>query len=176
MQEIANDMTRPRHKGRAAIRLAQIAYRENDLDKCRRYYEQAVAISSDYSVMCASELGLSRITLDEGDVKNARMHLRRSLEYGTASQHFIRRNYYRQRADYVIQAAILMAHAGRLEWATSLLALAFSDAATRNQRDVRLQSELEAALPPHQFAAAWERGQALQWEETIDVLLAELAE
>ncbi len=74
-------------------------------------------------------------------------------------------------------AAIIAASEGQTERAAELLALAFHHPASATgwlekfPLVTRLRASLEADLPPQVFAAAWERGQALDLAETIAILL-----
>ncbi len=76
-------------------------------------------------------------------------------------------------------AAIIAASEGQTERAAELLALAFhhpTSAAGWLEKFplvTRLRASLKAELTPKVFAAAWERGQAMDLAETVAILLHE---
>jgi hypothetical protein len=76
-------------------------------------------------------------------------------------------------------AALIAAGEGRLERAAELLALAFHHPAAATgwlgkfPLVTRLRQMLESELSEEVFAAAWERGKALDLDETVESLLVE---
>jgi hypothetical protein len=76
-------------------------------------------------------------------------------------------------------AAIIKANAGEVRQAVRLMALAFSHPLSpKGWLDkwpllMRLRADLEAVTSPVDFATAWEQGQALDLEATVQMLLEE---
>jgi tetratricopeptide (TPR) repeat protein len=175
MLEIAGDMNSLRHMAMAERTFAHIAERKGNLRESRRRYERALSLVSDRQMARGAELGLSQVASSEGNYREARLHLQRCFQYGLNVQRLTERFYYRH------QTAVVVAHEGRTEQAVAILALALaleeSPERAQQLRDrpevADLLTELQAALTPEEFAAAWSRGQTLSWEKTMEELLAE---
>jgi len=118
--------------------------------------------------------GLAYAQCGLGDFPVAREHLRNALETAVSMQ----------APGWHVQmlpaAALLAASEDRLERAAELLALGYHHpAAATGWQDqfpliTRLRAKLDHTLGPAAFQAAWERGKALDLEETINTLLEEL--
>jgi hypothetical protein len=108
-----------------------------------------------------------------GDFSAARDHLSKFVE--------VAMNY--QATGWLVQclpaSALIAVADGNLERAAELLALAYHHPAgatgwlEKFPLVTRLRTRLETELPPQVFAEAWERGVALDLDETIQTLLRE---
>ena len=175
--------------------------RENDLDTTRRFARQALELSLEinYRHGIADALGrLSTVAHHEGNYEGAWRLANRAIPFGAGTAydtfiHFLAsmaacglNNYDAARRhfnhlllkhvhDYMI-AALLLTQAGELTLAVELLGLECREAGAlkfweRWPLFVSLRSQLQEALGPAAFAAAWQRGEernAAQTNQEID--------
>jgi predicted ATPase/DNA-binding SARP family transcriptional activator len=152
-------------------RLGWNAYLAGHPEQSRRYLLEALAILDDIgSTNARPHIMLSYTEQALGNYVAARHHLCVGLRYAVEEG--------KGRIRGMISGAMLAAHEGQLERAVERLALALEHPAmSYAYRPVAesLRDELEAELPPEVFAAAWERGQALDLDATVAELIDELS-
>jgi len=154
------------------IRLATLACLEKDYVRCQQLLKESRPLLPnptdggalvDHMLACAA-CGL-------GDYRAARRLLLKPLDYYSALDvHRLR--------DCLHVAAAVVAHEGQPERAVELLGLAAPSVDPNSfcPLPARLRRDLEAALGPEAFAAAWARGQTMNLDAVVAEFLAEGAD
>lgn len=175
VQAIALEINSREARRRAQILFGFLAGLNEDYAACRQFMQQ-VAYQRKFTYNISwMMLGLCLAACGLGELQTARQQLQQVLEMSRA------RKWPAVVAQCLPFAAIIKAKAGEAGRAVELLALAFHHPLSPKgwlekwPLLTRLRAELEAALSPVAFAAAWEWGQALDLEATAQTLLEELS-
>jgi tetratricopeptide (TPR) repeat protein len=173
VQAIALEINSPEGRRRAQILFGFLAGMNEDYAACQQLMQQA-AYQRNYTYNISwIIMGLCLAACGLGEVQTARQHLEQALEMSQM------RNWQAVMAQCLPFAAIIKANAGEVRQAVRLMALAFSHPLSpKGWLDkwpllMRLRAELEAVTSPVDFATAWEQGQALDLEATVQMLLEE---
>jgi predicted ATPase/DNA-binding SARP family transcriptional activator len=159
--------------------LGYIKYQRGAFEGALQLFEQnlvdAVELGNVWlSAFSHSRLGFCELRLDQPG--RARHHFERALVIGYDHRHDLMKSA-RQLVLVapIVGAAILLAHAGDLERAAELVAMTSGHPHPDKHAhdEARLRDELEAALPPEVFAAAWARGAARTVEDVVEDLVHE---
>jgi len=175
VQTIAQEINSREGKRRAQILFGFLAGMAEDYAACRQFMQQAAYQRKFTYNIAWMIMGLCLTACGLGEIQKARQHLEQVLEMSRV------RNWPAVMAQCLPFAAIIKANAGEAGRAVELLSLAFHHSLSPKgwlekwPLLTRLRIELEVALSPAIFAAAWERGRVLDLEATIQTLLEELS-
>jgi hypothetical protein len=175
VQTIALEINSREAKRRAQILFGFLAGLNEEYAACRQLMHQAAYQRKFTYNIAWMMMGLCLAACGLGEMQIARQQLQQVLEMSRA------RKWPAVMAQCLPFAAIIKANGTEAGRAVELLALAFHHPLSPKgwlekwPLLTRLRAELEAALSPAVFATAWERGQALDLEATIQTLLAELS-
>jgi len=158
------------------IILGHVALAHDEYEDARGYYLRCLNISEQvgfhYSIQTASKY-LGKVAVSNGNLKEAEYYLMKSLKISKEI------GFVRDIINLLYEFARLRTAEGELEQAVEMLGLVLQHPARHQTRWLEgsishsaksLLAELESRLSPGTFAAALERGQALD----LDVLVADL--
>jgi hypothetical protein len=176
VQAVSLNINNPESKHRSLHLFGLLAGLREDYAACHQYYQQILSLNWPYFPFTISweQIGLCLAACGLDDLPAARQHLQRVLEISLIYQ------WPPNAAKGMTFAAIIAAKSGKSERATELFALVFhhplSPKGWLGQWPLItcLRAELEIALTPECFQAAWQRGATLDLLATAQEQLAEL--
>jgi predicted ATPase/Tfp pilus assembly protein PilF/predicted Ser/Thr protein kinase len=155
----------------ALFGLGEIRARHKDADGARSNFEQVLAIAQEVGnnvLIAQSMAGLAEVAIYEGDFDRAGNYYLQVLQMARASA-----SIFIMALSILSFAAIRMAR-GQLESAVELVALTHQYAHSlpiTDEKARQIIARLQDELPPEVYAAAWERGQALDLLDVAEKLL-----
>lgn len=157
----------------ALTTLGLIACIEEKYREARQLCDQSQALAVRRSSLLFVDWGLSMAACGLAEYDVARKHQYRALQYASATHAIGLMTW------CLPVSTILLAHEEQIEWAVTVLGLAFTHPASaigwmgKWPLLTRLRVELEAELGTEAYEVAWEQGKSLDLETVVTALLAE---
>jgi tetratricopeptide (TPR) repeat protein len=151
----------------ASAGLGELAYERGQYEMARLYAGEALVFFRESGALAWSWMPsyvLGQTARAQGELREAWQHLRESLRYSVINRAIV------ATISVLCAMAALLAAEGQKERAVERLAFVLNHRATMahdRKRARRLLAKLETELPPDVFAAAQERGQALELEAVV---------